>query len=72
MTASNGNSIFLPAAGSRYDTSLGYVGSGGGYWSSSLDAGTPGLAWFVYFGSSDVGRNFDYRYGGHSVRPVCP
>ena len=69
----NGKSIFLPAAGYR-DTSGGlyFAGSGGYYWSSSLDAGYPDDAWSVYFDSSNVYRGSSNRYYGHSVRPVCP
>ena len=69
---SNGNSIFLPAAGYRSGSSLNYAGSYGDYWSSSLYTDYPSLAWYVNFGSGDVDRGNDYRYGGHSVRPVCP
>ncbi|MBR3076094.1 MAG: hypothetical protein IKH11_10140, partial [Bacteroidales bacterium] len=35
VTGPNGKSIFLPAAGLRYDTYLGSAGSNGYYWSSS-------------------------------------
>ncbi len=68
----NSNSIFLPAAGSRTDDDLGYAGSGGYYWSSSLYADYPGAAWLVYFYSySDgVGRDGCRRCYGQSVRPV--
>lgn len=38
---SNGNSIFLPAAGYYYDSLLGSVGIGGICWSSSLYADSP-------------------------------
>ena len=73
VTASNGNSIFLPAAGFRYDTSLSNVGSRGYYWSSSLNTEYPSLAWYLNFNSSNVGRGYDsYRCLGQSVRPVCP
>ena len=69
---SNGNSIFLPAAGSRGDSSLDVAGSGGYYWSSSLNTDYPHRACNVYFHSSSVGRNYNYhRYYGLSVRPVC-
>ena len=68
----NGNSIFLPAAGYRSYSSLCYAGSDGGYWSSSLDTSYPSNAWYVYFDSSYVFRNFFLRYYGLSVRPVCP
>ena len=68
----NGNSIFLPAAGCRYDTSLSNAGICGYYWSSSLDTDGPISAWGVYFYSSNVSRNYLSRYDGRSVRPVCP
>ena len=66
----NGNSIFLPAAGSRDGTLLYYAGSYGSYWSSSLSAGFPSLAWLVNFYSVNVIRGNDYRYYGQSVRAV--
>lgn len=70
VTASNGNSIFLPAAGYRLDTNLGSVGSGGYYWSSSLSTDSPYRAWYVGFGSGSVDRYNNYRHYGQSVRPV--
>jgi len=71
VTASNGNSIFLPAAGCRYNTDLDGVGSDGDYWSSSLNTALPNNAWLVYFDSGTLGRSYYvYRYWGLSVRPV--
>ena len=70
VTASNGNSIFLPAAGSRDNADLRDVGSDGNYWSSSLDTGSPYDAWRVLFYSDYVRRLDNYRYFGFSVRPV--
>ena len=67
----NGRSIFLPAAGYRNDSSLGYAGSDGYYWSSSLNTGNPYSARFVDFYSSVVGWGYYNRYYGQSVRPVC-
>ena len=72
FTASNGNSLFLPAAGYRGSSSLYYAGSYGDYWSSSLYTDYPDYAWSLFFGSgfcyvSDGG----YRGFGRSVRPVC-
>ena len=67
----NGNSIFLPAAGGRYTSGLNYAGSDGIYWSSSLYTDSPYNAWGVNFDSSNVGRYYDYRGYGFSVRPVC-
>ena len=65
-------SIFLPAAGFRYDTGLGDVGSYGYYWSSSLFADDPVGAWDVYFNSGGVSKydNVSFRCLGLSVRPV--
>ncbi len=65
----NGNSIFLPAAGSRNDEDLGDAGYYGRYWLSSFYS-DPYYAWDVYFYSDYVGRNSYYRCYGLSVRPV--
>ena len=69
---SNGNSIFLPAAGFRDGSSLYSAGYHGCYWSSSLGTGNPGSAWYLYFNSSSVSRYNLSRYYELSVRPVCP
>ena len=66
----NGNSIFLPAAGYRDESGLDYEGSGGYYWSSSLTTYEPYRAWGVYFDSDEVNRSIGRRYLGFSVRPV--
>ena len=73
VTATNGNSIFLPAAGDRSGASLYNAGSGSFYWSSSLYTEFPNypyLAWGVYFDSDNVLRFSVDRYNGLSVRPV--
>ena len=66
---SNGNSIFLPAAGYRLGTSLGNAGSYGFYWSRSLYASS-NLACSLYFYSGTIYMNGPSRYDGQSVRPV--
>ena len=71
---SNGNSIFLPAAGYCWDTYLSYhVGDYGEYWSSSLREGDPDDACDMTFNSGGVYGRWSYftRYYGFSVRPVC-
>ncbi len=68
----NGNSIFLPAAGCRSDSSLNGAGSYGFYWSSSLSTDNPDNAWYVAFHSGEVRWTNYNRYLGLSVRPVCP
>ena len=70
FTASNGNSLFLPAAGWRWDDALDYVGSYGVYWSSSLDTDNPDNAWYFYFRSYLFLMISNYRYCGLSVRAV--
>ena len=72
VTASNGNSIFLPAAGNRIVTYLNDAGSYGYFWSSSLNTDSSNNAWFVNFYSGNVYRYYDgYRCDGFSIRPVC-
>ena len=66
----NGNSIFLPAAGDRTLTYLDNAGSLGVYWSSSLNTDYPRYAYDVIFDSYDVYRDYGGRYNGLSVRPV--
>ncbi len=67
---SNGNSIFLPAAGYRSDASLRSAGSFGGYLSRSLNTGSSS-AGELYFNSSKITtRSNSGRYYGRSVRPV--
>ena len=66
----NGNSLFLPAAGYRYDASLSYTGSYGYYWSRTLYTSSPCYAYYLYFGSDVVDWGSLNRYYGRSVRPV--
>ncbi len=66
----NGNSIFLPAAGYRYGSSLFDACCGGYYWASSLYLSYPYGAYCLAFGPEE--RNWDW-YGrgiGHPVRAV--
>lgn len=67
---SNGNSIFLPAAGYRGGSSLIYVGSYGRYWSRTLYESYPDDAWDLGFNSSGIYTVNVGRYSGQSVRPV--
>ena len=71
VSKSNGNSIFLPAAGMRHDTVFRNVGTEGYYWSCSLDDyGRDGHAFSIHF---DLEKNYylaALRRSGLSVRPV--
>ena len=66
----NGNSIFLPAAGYRDDGSLYGAGSNGYYWSRTLYTDNPLNAWYLYFYSDSVYTIYSSRCNGLSVRPV--
>ena len=67
----NGASLFLPAAGFRWDGELDYAGSWGGYWSRTLDSIGPVVAYSLDFSSGNVGWGYNsYRYSGNSVRAV--
>ncbi len=82
----NGNSIFLPAAGgaTRYTLSgedgLGelaptgrveHIGSSGSYWSKSLANSTYNALTFSFGATTKGGVYSSCRNSGHSVRPVC-
>ena len=71
FTGSNGNSIFLPAAGYRIDSELLDAGSYGYFWSSSLNSGYTGSAWSLDFHSGDFSMHHHLRYCGYTVRAVC-
>ena len=61
--------VFLPAAGYRYGTGLGYVGTFGYYWSSTPYA--VGGAYYMDFRDYAVGNDgYGNRYLGYSVRLV--
>jgi len=70
FTATNGNSLFLPAAGYRTNSSLGDAGSYGHYWSSSLHTVFPYGAWSFCFDSDSYYMGNYARCCGQSVRPV--
>ena len=70
VTGPNGASIFLPAAGYGSDDYTGYVGSDGGYWSSTQNPSYSGGACYLYFYSGNFYRGNNYRNYGQSVRPV--
>ena len=67
-TGPNGNTIFLPAAGSRRYESLRSVGSYGHYWSRTLYSTTS--ASYLYFFSGYVAWNGSARDIGFPVRAV--
>ena len=65
----NGNSIFLPAAGSNYADAPNGSGTNGHYWSSSLR--TTSRAWYLDFSYGGCYMSISTRYDGRSIRAVC-
>ena len=63
-------SIFFPAAGTGYSSSLDSVGSYGTYWSSTPCSEEPSRTWGFGFDSKGVRRYNNLRYTLRSVRPV--
>ena len=66
----NGNSIFVPAAGHGYNGSMNDVGSYGHLWSSSLYGDSTNVAWYLAFDSGYVDLVSNGRCYGLSVRGV--
>jgi len=65
---SNGNSIFLPAAGLFWEGAMTGKGERGGYWGRTLDMDS--YAWCIYFNTGYCGYNSMSGATGMTVRPV--
>lgn len=71
FTASNGNILFFPAVGCRWNWFLRSVDPHGCYWSSSLSNNDPSGVWALNFCSSECSVDCnDFRCCGFTVRPV--
>ncbi|MBQ6769742.1 MAG: hypothetical protein IJP44_02035 [Bacteroidales bacterium] len=71
FTGPNGNSLFLPAAGYRWNDEIYNAGCDGRYWSSSLYTSDPYGAWYFDFYSGYYYMGiYGYRDSGQSVRAV--
>ena len=68
----NGNSIFLPAAGSFDGKQVRFAGLGGFYWCSNLNVEEPTYAYNLGFNEESIKCSDDgYRLTKRSIRPVC-
>lgn len=70
----NGNSIFLPASGTRWYDETTYVGYGGGYWTSTASTESSNDtkdAYFLFFDSGRIGISNRDRASGSSVRAIA-
>ena len=70
MTATNGNSLFLPAAGVRDENILGNTGSEGLYWTNSIYSSGPYNAFYYDFNSTQINMKIGHRRYGLPIRPV--
>ena len=70
VTGTNGNSIFLPAAGYCTGSSCYRVGELGYYWSSTPRESDTYIAFNLRFFSGGHSVDWDDRYCGRTVRPV--
>ena len=70
VTGTNGNSIFLPAAGRCRGTSHYLVGEDGYYWSSTPDESNGSRTYYLQIYSGGHGVYWYSRYFGFTVRPV--
>lgn len=69
----NGNEIFLPVTGIRFENSISNTDYGY-YWTSELAEDDRSCAYFYCFGIDSVNDNVNtrnYVYGGRAVRPIC-
>ncbi len=71
VTGPNGNSIFLPAAGDRYGTSLEDAGEDGYYWSATPSEDYASFACNLSFNQDGINRfRYSRRDNWLTVRPV--
>ena len=70
FTASNGNSIFIPASGYRSDSSFYNQGGYASLWSSSLESPSFNNAYYWDLRANDT-EGSDSRCFGYTVRGVC-
>ena len=70
FTGTNGNTLFIPAAGSFNESGHDGASSYCHLWSSSLNSDGPSGAWFLYSHLDGNGLGYYNRYFGCSVRCV--
>lgn len=63
-------SIFIPAAGGRWETNIDYLGEMVGYWTSDFCSSDYDYAFGFKMSQSQKDEAQFYRCGGHNVRAV--
>ena len=72
FTATNGNTIFLPAAGYRRDDYVNKDSEQGYYWTGTASADSKTLAYNFTLNSERARHSYDwYLILGHTIRPVA-
>ena len=66
----NGNSIFIPAAGRKNGTILSFKEGQGSYWTDMPHEKDKRSAYCFYFGSKNYYIDWGYRDHGRTIRPV--
>ena len=70
FTGPNGNTLFLPAAGSRSENSLNKEGKCDCYWSRTLYSSSPNYAYYLYYDMGSCYTTYSSRSNGYTVRAV--
>ncbi|MBO4426990.1 MAG: hypothetical protein J5771_00700 [Bacteroidales bacterium] len=70
LSATDGASIFLPAAGNRNYDAFNGEGVQGTYWTSSLHPQNPNNAYTYVFTGNNPHSSYQARMNGSSIRPV--
>jgi uncharacterized protein (TIGR02145 family) len=71
FTGTNGNSIFLPAAGNVSDHELFFDGTDGYYWLPLVSTGNAHCGYSFFFSEHSYDIYNESRIIGYPVRPVC-
>lgn len=71
FTGPNGENVFFPEAGARWDSEINGQKQGGKYWSATLDTYYSGGAHYLSIEDDEISWNYSWhRYGGFPIRPV--
>lgn len=71
VVGSNGNSIFLPAVGYRYNTSVYEAGTYGNFWSSTYNCEDEAYRLLFSSSTNSFGSSSGYCCCGSGIRPVA-
>lgn len=71
LTGSNGNKLFLPAAGDWNGTTYESAGNYGSYWSSNPSGSYNASGYCFYSSGRREFYNYGIRYTAQSIRAVC-